>query len=188
VTTISASDPRPRLTVWLRNHWPPVMVRRAPWLRPLARWHQFHHGPDGFESSCLLAAVEAWDWWQPHRGEFERFVLLVARSRLWAEVKYLRQPPAHLEGWDVIDRDDPALAVETRDAAAAVRRLAPHAADTLAAVAIEPTIVAAAKRLGVSRETVRVRLRAVRIEIGERIGYAETDLDETSRSDVIHPH
>jgi DNA-directed RNA polymerase specialized sigma24 family protein len=143
------------------------------------RYHRWRHGRDATESACCLAAVEAWDVWDEPRGPFDKLVLTAARSRLWAEVKCLRRPPLPLEDWAVTDPADHTAKVEARELVGMAMR--ERHRDTLAAVADEYTLVDAAKRLGVSRETVRRRL----LEVRDLLLPAAADVDETSRGDVI---
>lgn len=179
-------DPRPGLTEWLADHWPPSLVWAAPWLRPLARWHQRCHGRDATDSACLLASVTSWDVWDESRGPFENLVLTVAGQQLAWETRRDRRlraggwlPPLPLEGWAVIDRTDHTAEVADRELVE--RAMRERHRDTLAAVADEYTLVDAARRLGVSRETVRRRL----LEVRALLLPAEPDVDETPRPDVI---
>lgn len=172
-------DPRPGLTEWLATHSPPALAWADPLTAATARLFVRRHGWDEFSSTCHLAAVLAWDWWRPERGTFGTAYRVVVRSMLRAAIERRAVPTVPLGGWDGPAPADPAA--ELRDEAAAVLRRCPRAAPTLRAVMTTDTLTAAARSLGVSRETVRKRLREVRAMLTG----AETDVGDDARGDVI---
>lgn len=166
-------DPRPGLTLWLQNNWPPSVVRRVPWLKSLVKHHIWRFGEDGFVSDCLLAAVEGWDLWEPERGEFGKFFLTRAKSTLRNALKWAyaekrdanRTVPTHP---GIPARSRQTKEVEDADSVRSVFAAFPVMTYTFQAVMEADTPKRAARRLKITTEGLRRRMRAVACRLLDR--------------------